>query len=151
MASSNVSCDTELRLFPGCQASRRPAATAGGGGGRQLTLFYGGRVSNCDITEIKSFLQARAILCMAREMEETVKSGGKASSSSPLSFSSSSLCHWSTWGESQLLLMNPDLSMKRSLQRFLQKRKTRLSGNCAPYRRSEPQDHESFSSSASSL
>ncbi|KAH9749467.1 protein TIFY 5A [Citrus sinensis] len=67
---------------------------------QQLTIFYNGQVCICDVTEF----QAKAILLLAsREMEP-------ASPANP---------------ESQLYSPNSGLSMKRSLQRFLQKRKHR--------------------------
>ncbi|XP_068655587.1 protein TIFY 5A [Aristolochia californica] len=82
---------------------------------QQITMFYNGRVCACDVTEI----QARAILCMAkRKTEERLGT---------LSTEPSSGC----------TSQNPQaqrtgLSMKRSLQRFLQKRKSRIQATC-PY------------------
>uniref|UniRef100_A0A5B7AIU0 Protein TIFY n=1 Tax=Davidia involucrata TaxID=16924 RepID=A0A5B7AIU0_DAVIN len=78
---------------------------------QQLTIFYKGRVSVCDVTEI----QARAIIMHAsREMEEKMKTPP----SSPLL---------------QSQLYSPiGLSMKRSLQQFLQKRKHRIQAT-SPY------------------
>ncbi|KAH7568562.1 hypothetical protein JRO89_XS06G0015400 [Xanthoceras sorbifolium] len=76
---------------------------------KQLTIFYGGRVCVCDVTE----LQARAILMIAsREMEEKMRSpssGSPSSASPPVS----------PIIESQLYSPVPPtgLSMKRSLQR----------------------------------
>ncbi|XP_068655989.1 protein TIFY 5A-like [Aristolochia californica] len=83
---------------------------------QQITIFYNGRVCVCDVTEI----QARAILCMAkRETEERLR----AHSSSP-----SSPC------TTQNTQAQPTgLSMKRSLQRFLQKRKSRIQSTSCPY------------------
>ncbi|KAL5771947.1 hypothetical protein ACOSP7_011556 [Xanthoceras sorbifolium] len=118
-------CSLELRLLP---PSDSVSSSDFGGAGRstsppenqqkQLTIFYGGRVCVCDVTE----LQARAILMIAsREMEEKMRSpssGSPSSASPPVS----------PIIESQLYSPVPPtgLSMKRSLQRFLQKRKHRV-------------------------
>ncbi|XP_027102384.1 protein TIFY 5A-like [Coffea arabica] len=103
----------ELRLLP---------AAAGGFGlpdwcgkeeeeEQQMTIFYNGKVAVCDVTE----LQARAIISFAsREMEE--KSRTLSSSSEP----SSPVLQSPIYGPAA------GLSMKRSLQRFLQKRKNRI-------------------------
>ncbi|EYU33376.1 hypothetical protein ABFS82_13G082600 [Erythranthe guttata] len=62
----------------------------------QLTVFYNGRIAASDVTE---FQQARAIILLASgEMEDEKRSA----------------------------IPTSGLSMKRSLQRFLEKRKTRL-------------------------
>ncbi|KAL3851496.1 hypothetical protein ACJIZ3_013378 [Penstemon smallii] len=72
-----------------------------------LTIFYNGRVAVSDVTE----LQARAIIKLAsRENEEKSTSSNEPQLYSPVS----------------------GLSMKRSLQRFLQKRKTRAEAT-SPY------------------
>ncbi|EEF42634.1 conserved hypothetical protein [Ricinus communis] len=88
---------------------------------QQLTIFYNGRVCVCYVTE----LQARAILSLAsREMEDKMKTSllgtptGRSEFVSPLP---SPLCSPST-----------GLSMKRSIQRFLQKRKHRAQAT-SPY------------------
>ncbi|XP_059670935.1 protein TIFY 5A-like [Cornus florida] len=82
---------------------------------KQLTIFYKGRVSVCDATE----LQARAIIMLAsREMEEKLKSPTSWEPSSPLL--QSQLCSPTA------------LSVKRSLQQFLQKRKNRIQA-VSPY------------------
>ncbi|CAK9167854.1 unnamed protein product [Ilex paraguariensis] len=83
---------------------------------QQLTIFYDGRVSVCDVTE----LQARAIILLAsREMEEKSKTlSGSSDPPSPLL---------------QSQLSSPTgLPLKRSLQRFLQKRKHRIQAT-SPY------------------
>ncbi|XP_068334438.1 protein TIFY 5A-like [Pyrus communis] len=81
----------------------------------QITIFYNGQVFVCDVTE----LQARAIILLAtREMR-----GGGTSS---------------RWSSAVLLALRsqiygpPGVSMKRSLRRFLQKRKQR-SQAASPY------------------
>ncbi|KAH7654313.1 Tify domain-containing protein [Dioscorea alata] len=89
------------------------------GNNQQITIFYGGRMCTCDVTEI----QARAIICMAkRNMEERMaqcnnnnnnnNNNGGDSSSEP---------------SQPPQLINPGLSMKRSLHHFLEKRKARIS------------------------
>ncbi|KAJ8538487.1 hypothetical protein K7X08_027708 [Anisodus acutangulus] len=76
---------------------------------QQLTIFYNGRLVVSDVTE----LQAKAIIYLAsREMEEETKK----TPSSPL------------------LQTQTGLFMKRSLQRFLQKRKNRIQ-TTSPYHR----------------
>ncbi|KAL3522623.1 hypothetical protein ACH5RR_015457 [Cinchona calisaya] len=71
---------------------------------QQLTIFYNGQIAVCDVTE----LQARAIILLASR--ETEKS--RTPPASPLL-------------QSPLYSPTAGLSMKRSLQRFLQKRKNR--------------------------
>ncbi|KAL5977184.1 hypothetical protein ACLOJK_021526 [Asimina triloba] len=82
------------------------------GSSEHLTIFYSGRVCVCDLIEI----QVRAILCLAkREMDQRLAKG----SADP-------------WQQQQLQPRAPALSMKRSLQRFLQKRNSRIQ-ETAPY------------------
>ncbi|XP_073137713.1 protein TIFY 5A-like [Henckelia pumila] len=70
---------------------------------QQLSIFYNGRVATCDVTE----LQARAIILLAkRQMLDQKMALGATGTAG--------------------------LSMKRSLQRFLQKRKTRAQ-SASPY------------------
>ncbi|KAK9055976.1 hypothetical protein SSX86_027063 [Deinandra increscens subsp. villosa] len=77
---------------------------------QKLTIFYDGRVSVCDVTE----LQARAIIRIAsEEMEE--KWRGISEPCSPL-----------------MICSQGGVSMKKSLQRFLQKRKHRIQST-SPY------------------
>ncbi|KAG9439340.1 hypothetical protein H6P81_019505 [Aristolochia fimbriata] len=97
---------------------------------QQITIFYNGRVCVCDVTEI----QARAILCMAkRETEERLGTLGthvtKCSSSSepqpPLAPATSPCARPRP---------RAGLSMKKSLERFLEKRKVRIQATSScPY------------------
>ncbi|XP_057492919.1 protein TIFY 5B-like [Actinidia eriantha] len=85
---------------------------------QEITIFYNGRVSICEVTE----LQAKSIIMLAsREMEEKMKSLLGTEPSSPLP--KSPLCSPST-----------GLFMKRSLQGFLQKRRNRIQA-ISPYHR----------------
>ncbi|KAG9149756.1 hypothetical protein Leryth_012448 [Lithospermum erythrorhizon] len=81
---------------------------------QQLTIFYNGKTAVCDVTE----LQARSIISLAsQEMEDR----SLISSSSP------------TTPLVQSLTPSPTgLSMKRSLKRFLEKRKNRAQA-ASPY------------------
>ncbi|XP_050287676.1 protein TIFY 5A [Quercus robur] len=92
---------------------------------QQLTIFYNGKICVSDVTEF----QARSILLLAtREMEERLKTPtgsdwlktptGSDLSSPTLQTEKYSPC--------------TGLSMKRSLQRFLQKRKNRIQAT-SPY------------------
>ncbi|WOK91726.1 protein TIFY 5A-like [Canna indica] len=76
-----------------------------------MTIFYNGRVCAFEATEI----QARAIISMAKkEMDDMITEKNRKQESMPQ-------------------ILNPTgLSMKRSLQRFLQKRKARIT-DVAPY------------------
>ncbi|XWS18649.1 hypothetical protein CRYUN_Cryun32bG0062900 [Craigia yunnanensis] len=115
-------CNLELRLVPSGypadghhmveESSESPQNQQ-----QQLTIFYSGRVCVCDVTE----LQARAILMLAsREIDERIKTPTTGSE-----LTSPTL-------QSQLHSPSAGLSMKRSLQRFLQKRKSRIQAT-SPY------------------
>ncbi|XP_020699872.1 protein TIFY 5A [Dendrobium catenatum] len=155
MASGNIDCDTELSLTPGGRSSssrnqsgdgrpgvsvRGPPATPAAGDLQQkISIFYGGQVCICDVTEI----QARAIICMAkREMEEKMKRSGQSASALG-----------GSWPEPAPApdhqVLNSRLSMKRSLQSFLQKRKTRACESSTPYPTQKEQNLHSDSSSSS--
>ncbi|TMX04340.1 hypothetical protein EJD97_009664, partial [Solanum chilense] len=108
-------CNLELRLVP-------PAPYFDSMGNKetideekehqQLTIFYDGKVVVSDASEV----QAKAIIHLAsREMKENTKTP------STLSEPPSSLLQFQT-----------EVSMKRSLQRFLQKRKSRTQA-ISPY------------------
>lgn len=118
---SNGAADTELCLGiggTGGELSAPPASADGSGAlssAAPLTIFYGGQISVCHVTEA----QARAILvAAARRRPETQKPQEEESE-----------------GERQLGIIAavppppqqhlPSLSMKMSLKRFLQKRKAR--------------------------
>ncbi|XP_076957112.1 protein TIFY 5A-like [Bidens hawaiensis] len=82
---------------------------------QQLTIFYDGKVSVCDVTE----LQARTIIKLAsEEMDEKCRRRPPPGST--------------TCEPSSSPLMPGGLSMKRSLQRFLQKRQHRIQ-ETSPY------------------
>ncbi|KAH6790205.1 hypothetical protein C2S51_005211 [Perilla frutescens var. frutescens] len=83
---------------------------------QQLTIFYKGKVASCDATE----LQARAILSLASR--ETEEKSNKNSPATPCSPPLNSPVYSAATG----------LSMKRSLQRFLEKRKSRAQ-SISPY------------------
>ncbi|KAL0917331.1 hypothetical protein M5K25_012386 [Dendrobium thyrsiflorum] len=144
MAHGDFDCDTELCLTPGGRLRssstglmRRSNAgdIAGGEQQQEITMLYGGQAGVGDFTEI----QARAIICMARrEMKEMMGSSSQSSS-----------LVGSTWSDalpppsfSEPLLSNPGLSMKRSLQRFLQKRKARVYDSI-PYQ-PQKKDHNMY-------
>ncbi|KAJ1430604.1 Tify domain [Sesbania bispinosa] len=90
-----------------------------------LTIFYDGKICVSDVTE----LQARSILMLAnKEIEEKVRtpttSGSEPSSPMPVS------SHYNLYSPGS------GLSMKKSLQRFLQKRKNRVQ-EASPYQMSK--------------
>ncbi|KAL4336001.1 hypothetical protein GQ457_07G030290 [Hibiscus cannabinus] len=112
-------CNLELGLFPSSypgdshdmmeESSQSPEKQLQL---QQLTIFYNGRLCVCDVTE----LHARAILKLAsRERDETMKTPTASSTLKPPANNS-----------------HTAISMKRSLQQFLQKRKTRIQAT-SPY------------------
>ena len=87
-----------------------------------LTIFYDGKMCVTDVTE----LQAKSILMLANRMKvlEKVTTPIGSEPSTPTIVQS----------PHQLYSPGPCLSMKRSLQRFLQKRKNRVQ-EASPYHR----------------
>ncbi|KAK7412569.1 hypothetical protein VNO78_04034 [Psophocarpus tetragonolobus] len=84
-----------------------------------LTIFYDGKICVADVTD----LQAKSILMLANgKMEERVKTPTGSEPSSP------SVMHTNN----QLHSPGTGLSMRKSLQRFLQKRKNRVQ-EASPY------------------
>ncbi|XP_054801097.1 protein TIFY 5A [Prosopis cineraria] len=107
-------CNLELRLFPSGDSSHLHEMTEQDSESPQqnlqkLTIFYDGKMCICDVTE----LQARSILMLAnREMKGRARTPNGSEPSSPNTVPSYS--------------PSSGLSMKRSLQSFLQKRKNRI-------------------------
>ncbi|KAK1368971.1 Tify domain-containing protein [Heracleum sosnowskyi] len=86
-------------------------------GNQKLTIFYNGRVSSCDVTEI----QARSIISLANQ--EIVGEKTKTPTCSDESM---------VWFPKPQYKQNTSLSMKKSLQQFLQKRRSRIQ-ETSPY------------------
>ncbi|XP_074329488.1 protein TIFY 5A-like [Apium graveolens] len=89
---------------------------------RKITIFYNGRVKSCDVTEI----QARSIISVASE--EIGREKGEAKTPTCSETSSDSCPKAQVMHKQQ----NTGLTMKRSLQQFLQKRRTRIHAT-SPY------------------
>ncbi|MED6107900.1 hypothetical protein PIB30_018548 [Stylosanthes scabra] len=118
-AASESRSISPLLLQEGQQSSSQP-----------LTIFYDGKISVCEVTQS----QARSILMLARrELEERVRT---PTSTSTTGSTSPALLQSSSSQQHNNNLHSPagtsSLSMKRSLQRFLQKRKNRLQ-ETSPY------------------
>ncbi|ONK65155.1 uncharacterized protein A4U43_C07F34260 [Asparagus officinalis] len=93
---------------------------------QQITFFYNGNICVGDVTEI----QARAIICMAKK--ETAEGTTEKNKEIPSSSQFRPAVSPTPATDLGPPLMSPGLSMKRSLQRFLQKRKTRMDA-ASPY------------------
>ncbi|XP_051125262.1 protein TIFY 5A [Andrographis paniculata] len=120
-------CNLELRLVTPSvhfhsadySASRSDMADSSSKEEKQkLTIFYNGRITACDVTD----LQARAIILLANRETEDEKSIVEEKTSS-------------TTVQSPGYNPPNGLYMKRSLQRFLQKRKNRAQAT-SPYSQS---------------
>ncbi|RAL49768.1 hypothetical protein DM860_002059 [Cuscuta australis] len=119
-------CNLELRLFPPSSAESQqlrhnvlgtlPARSGEKeGNANELTIFYDGKIVACDATE----LQARAIILLAsQERWRGSPSGPPVTQPPPEEYGRPTASY--------------GLSMKRSLQRFLQKRKKRAE-SAGPY------------------
>ncbi|GKU92596.1 hypothetical protein SLEP1_g6305 [Rubroshorea leprosula] len=111
-------CNLELRLLPSIDSDDRRHWMEETGKSpesqqQQLTIFYNGRICVCDATE----LQARAILTMAtREIMGERMNLKTPTGTDPVSPTL----------PFQVYSPSAGVSMKRSLQRFLQKRKNRI-------------------------
>ncbi|WOL07899.1 hypothetical protein Cni_G16649 [Canna indica] len=119
-----ISCDLDLRLRLGGDGDRPINSSRMSRQQQQLAIFYNGQICFCDATEIK----ARAIISMAkREMDDQMMKKRRQQQGGGEEMKESSPAQ-----NPERLLMNPELPMKRSLQRFLQKRKSRLNA-ASPY------------------
>ncbi|KAF8732266.1 hypothetical protein HU200_016245 [Digitaria exilis] len=131
------------------EAERDAAAAAAEVRRRNMTIFYNGRVCAVDVTEV----QAGAIISMANEemisaaaghlqdSGSSSRSGGMARSArdghvvTPTAGSSRQAGFAGVAAAAAVIDQQAavsELSMKRSLQRFLQKRKARTAGAVAP-------------------
>ncbi|XP_078163344.1 jasmonate-zim-domain protein 8 [Carex rostrata] len=106
---------------------------------RTLTIFYNGQMCTSNVTES----QGRAIISMAkREMEKgRSKELKERTNIYPLQFlpegkrNNGSFQDLSQFHSNSSQMLNQGHSMKQSLQRFLQKRRTRIA-SASPYSRS---------------
>ncbi|EHA8588580.1 protein TIFY 5A [Cocos nucifera] len=136
MAGSD--CDPELRLSLGsssrdCSAAESTRIDRWLANSEQkqqkITIFYDGRISVCDVTEF----QARAIISMAKqEMVDRMNKNHHHQFQQKHDKESTPPQSLAPPSQAMPQLLNQGLSMKRSLQRFLQKRKTRINA-ASPY------------------
>nr|ASU87518.1 jasmonate ZIM-domain protein [Dendrobium catenatum] len=118
MEGSNSFIQLQLSLCSNSDDHRR----------QQMTIFYDGRVCVSDVTE----LQAKAILEMAKKELRLDEKQGSGNRQEEINTAASPAAV--TEGPAPATqLMSPGQSMKRSLQRFLQKRKTRIAESSSPY------------------
>ncbi|PRQ29484.1 putative transcription factor TIFY family [Rosa chinensis] len=130
--SCNLELELRLSSSDECSSSPHHQSSQDLQQQQQLTIFYSGVMCVSDVTE----LQARAILCAANnEIGETVVKISTIPSPSPsgsYELSSPSL-HYSPLCSSRVSARGLS-SMKKSLQKFLQKRKHRSQAT-HPYHR----------------
>ncbi|KAL1288886.1 hypothetical protein HN51_057347 [Arachis hypogaea] len=125
-------CNLELGLFPPYD-SGSPKQEERQSQPRQITIFYDGKICVSDVTE----LQAKSILMLANKKANIIRTPTTVSSSSEPSSSSSPpppppLLNSNNQQVYNTTTAGTGLSMKRSLQRFLQKRKNRIQ-EASPY------------------
>ncbi|XP_062189480.1 protein TIFY 5-like [Phragmites australis] len=131
--SDGSSGGVELSL--GLRTGSRGPAAAEQAGRSMMTIFYHGRVCAVDVTEI----QARAIISMAshESSADQLQRGDSGSSSAggylrPAAANVAPAASPRAVAASVIDQVATGLSMKRSLQRFLQKRKARTAAAVAP-------------------
>ncbi|WOK99499.1 hypothetical protein Cni_G08211 [Canna indica] len=127
---AGISSEPDLRLRLGSGADDGGSAKQQQ---QQITILYNGRICVCRVTE----QQARAIISMAKQemggvVDDDQIMGGKKKEEQQGQLEQQVAAAVSPPVERQLLV-NGQLSMKRSLQRFLQKRKSRSDAISAPY------------------
>ncbi|KAJ3674537.1 hypothetical protein LUZ60_005153 [Juncus effusus] len=99
---------------------------------KTMTIFYNGEMCVCDLTEF----QARAIISTAMQEikndneQKNERNSNNSNTNNKIQTSSAVVHHIPT------PIPASELSMKRSLQRFLQKRKTRMAA-ASPYSQKE--------------
>ncbi|WJX22602.1 hypothetical protein P8452_11891 [Trifolium repens] len=120
-------CNLELSLFPIYNSTNHPMVKEEEEDSEEnqqhapLTIFYDGKM--CVTTDVTEF-QAKSILMLAnKKVQEKVKTPTGSVPTTPTIVQSP---------HNQLYSPGPGLSMKRSLQRFLQKRKDRIQ-EASPY------------------
>ncbi|XP_020235600.1 protein TIFY 5A [Cajanus cajan] len=130
-------CNLELALFPPCDSGPRHHSLVEDASEispmqnyhhrqeqqQPLTIFYDGKICVADVTE----LQAKSILMLAnKRMEQRVRTASGSEPSSPTTMQSPNQLYSPGTGT------GTGLSMRKSLQRFLHKRKIRAQ-EASPY------------------